>query len=631
MSHRDPMLSSFALLDDPVSAGTDQRPRSRLYTELMQIHRAHDEDGMNRLWEAVAQDQVKGWHAVMLADYEFGEVLQGSASSPPLTGALTVLMFKALVHLHADEVEAWLMRQDQQQSEPSVAGLLALEADTSEAAFHRAIDVIQQAIRDGETYQVNFTYRLQTQSYGSPVGLYRRLRRHQPVSYGAFIAWPSTDGGHVTAAHETSLHYVLSRSPELFIQHQQGKLTAKPMKGTAPRPMGDTSAAAQDLHNDPKNRAENVMIVDLLRNDLGRIAQVGSVQVPALFEVETYATVLQMTSTIEAQIRPDVSLSDVLKAVFPCGSITGAPKKHTMSLIRRLEASPRGLYCGAIGWLDAPQHPQMLGDFCWSVAIRTLTLGLPTQQGTRPTTLGVGAGIVLDSQAADEYAECQLKSTFATRIDPGFELFETMRFDPQHGISRWTAHLQRLAASARQLGFAFDAQSVQDHMSLMVSELQRSYPQSAARVKLSLQHDGHVHVQHAPLAPLLSPSVRIRLATAPLTPTVLQSHKTTARQVYDEGIRQAEEEGCFDTIFFDPQDRVIEGGRTNVFACLNGVWCTPPLAVGALPGVMRAEILTDPLRQIQERHITRSEFLQASEWMVCNALRGAVPAQLLLS
>ncbi|WP_043819266.1 chorismate-binding protein, partial [Rubrivivax gelatinosus] len=307
------------------------------------------------------------------------------------------------------------------------------------AEFRAAIARIHEAIAAGETYQVNYTYRLHGRAWGAPVALYRALRARQPVAYGAYVVLPP--GGPAT--------HLLSCSPELFVRHEAGVITARPMKGTAPRtgaPEGD-SETARLLSLDVKNRAENLMIVDLLRNDLGRVAEIGSVQVPALFSIEPYATVFQMTSTVQARLRPGLGPAALLRAIFPCGSITGAPKLHTMGLIAGLETTPRGLYCGAIGWLDAPPPGRALGDLCWSVAIRTLALAAPDASGTRALTLGVGAGIVQDSRADDEYDECRLIETVRAEADGRLPLLER--------------HLARLAASAAALGFALDADTAQ--------------------------------------------------------------------------------------------------------------------------------------------------------------------------
>jgi para-aminobenzoate synthetase/4-amino-4-deoxychorismate lyase len=419
----------------------------------------------------------------------------------------------------------------------------------------------------------------------------------------------------------------LSCSPELFLRCDEGLLTARPMKGTAARfaaPEGD-SETARLLAKDIKNRAENLMIVDLLRNDLGRVAQVGSVRVPSLFAIEPYSTVFQMTSTVQARLRPEVGMPELLRGAFPCGSITGAPKHHTMDLIAGLESTPRGLYCGAIGWLDAPRAGERVGDFCLSVAIRTLVLGAATR-GLRPLTLGIGAGIVQDSRAEDEFEECLLKARFLTGRDPGFGLFETMLVTPGGDVRHLERHLDRIAASARALGFAFDRAAALFAVDERSIELVRGV---AYRLRLQLAHDGRMQLTHVPLQPLACDEVTLQLAPWPL-PDVrpLSAHKTTLRAVYDAGVRAAEHTGAFDSLFFTGDGRLVEGGRSSVFVRLGGRWWTPPLADGALPGVMRAVLLADPAWAAAERSISRDELFAAEEIVVCNALRGALRARL---
>ena len=531
-----------------------------------------------------------------------------------------MLVFNQLHHLDADAVAAWL-QQAEGRADPAPAGVLNLHASVSRAEFEAAMGQVHEAIRAGETYQVNYTYRLSGRAWGEPVALYRRLRARQRVGYGALIHLPGEEG------------WVLSRSPELFIRHEAGRLTARPMKGTAQRslaPEGD-SETARLLHDDIKNRAENLMIVDLLRNDLGAIAEVGSVKVPQLFDIEPYATVFQMTSTVQATKRAQVDLAALLRATFPCGSITGAPKHRTMHWISQLESTPRGLYTGAIGWLDAGADASC-PDLCLSVAIRTLTLG-PAVDGTRPVALGVGGGIVLDSVAADEWEETRWKARFVTRLDPGLALFETMRATRADGVPLRKRHRARMAASAQALGFDFSAEAFDAalHAALATAWADPAHSKtSELRVRLQLDFDGRISVTHAALDALPAGLAQVLLADAPLpAPRPLAGHKTTARASYDAGVKQALAHGAFDTLFFDEEGWLLEGGRSNVFVRQNGRWFTPPLDAGVLPGVMRAELLTSPAWAASERRIHRSELPAAQGLMVCNALRGALPAELI--
>jgi len=406
----------YALLDD---ASDGNGSRSRLYTGFMQELRCEDPAQLAATWAQAEAAMRGGAHAVLLADYEWGVRLQGLPVPAEAPQALRIVLFSACARLSRSEVDAWLAMMDALAPAAAVAGMPAGSASgvhnvrrsVTPAQFDHAIARIQSALRAGDTYQINYTYRVDFEASGTPLALYRRLRARQPVPYGALIALP----------HDPDTPYILSLSPELFLRHAQGRLTARPMKGTARRTgqPDEDARTARTLASDPKNRAENLMIVDLLRNDLGRIATTGSVKVPALFSVEPYAGVFQMTSTVEAELPARTTLPELLHALFPCGSITGAPKHHTMELIAELETTPRGLYTGMIGWIDTPpaNSAQACGDFCLSVAIRTVTLGHPAHGPLRPGRMGVGAGIVLDSVAADEYEECALKARFLTALE----------------------------------------------------------------------------------------------------------------------------------------------------------------------------------------------------------------------
>jgi para-aminobenzoate synthetase / 4-amino-4-deoxychorismate lyase len=618
-------MKPFALLDD--ADASPERPTSRLYTGFVREHRCVDPAALDAVCAAALADLAAGLHAVLLADYEWGARLlrAGHAKLPQDDrSCLRLLMFERLEHLDAEGCALWLARQEGR-STPAPAGVMALQPAVTREDFEAAIARIHEAICDGETYQVNYTYRMRGHAWGAPLALYRRLRARQRVGFGALMRLPLAPGDDV--------EWVLSRSPELFVRHERGRLQARPMKGTAARsraPEGD-SETARLLHEDTKNRAENLMIVDLLRNDLGRISEIGSVKVPELFRVEPYATVFQMTSTIEARRRDDIGLADLLRALFPCGSITGAPKHRTMEWIAALESGPRGLYTGAIGWID--RGDGRCPDLALSVAIRTVTLGPPeraagARNGLRPLTLGVGGGIVHDSVAADEYEETLWKARFLTALDPGLELFETMRATRRRGIDQRARHRARLAASARVLGFAFDPQAFDALLDRALAQLPAAVPADQPwRLRVALRFDGEFVLTLGTLSPLPPGPVRVLLAEASLGPArPLSVHKTSCRADYDAGVRAAEAAGAFDTLFFGPHDELLEGGRSNVFLRLGGQWLTPPLADGVLPGVMRAVLLDDPAWNARECRLKRADLGRAEAVVVCNALRGALPA-----
>ncbi|KVZ15412.1 chorismate-binding protein [Burkholderia ubonensis] len=623
--------ASFALLDDCDSTASARS--SRLYTGFVRERVCADPAQLDAIDAALAQDLRNGLHAVVVGDYEFGRNLQWAQ---PGEAPLRFLLFARCERLSRDEVDAWLAQRDGGAASPSIAGVAHVTKSVTREAFDAAIAAVHDALRAGDSYQVNYTYRLHFDAFGAPLALYRRLRARQPVRYGALIALP--DGA-----------WVVSCSPELFVERHGDVLRARPMKGTAPRsgdPQRDAQAAAF-LANDPKNRAENVMIVDLLRNDLSRIARTGTVKVPALFSVEPYASVWQMTSTVEAGWRDGTTFTDVLRALFPCGSITGAPKHKTMQLIDAIESTPRGLYTGAIGWLDAPKEDAAgCGDFCLSVAIRTLTLGAAglgtagvgaagestaITGGWRTGTMGVGAGIVLDSVAADEYAECELKAQFLTDADPGFELFETTCATRADGIRHLGRHLARLRRSAGAFGFRFDEAACRERIAADCASLEGDGPY---RMKLSLAKDGAFEIVAASLKPLPAGPVGVLLASehgfAPMrSDDALLLHKTTRRAEYDRAWQAADALGCFDMLFFNERGELTEGGRSNVFVKRAGKWATPPLACGVLPGVMRAVLLDDPAFDVEERVLTLEDVLNADELMICNALRGPMAARLI--
>jgi len=644
--------ADFAATTSPGSSGGS----SRLYTGFVREHVCHDAAQLDGFDAAVAADLAAGLHAVVLADYEWGTALNGVSGvlrrvaglpgePPQMLGeprqvpgaleeslpALRCMMFDTLTRPTRGEVDDWLAAHDNRQTEPSCAGVLDLEPSVERAEFDRSLSEIAEALRAGDAYQINYTFRLNFTAYGEPLALYRRLRARQPVRYGALIALPEQ-------------RWILSCSPELFVAFDgvSAELTARPMKGTAARlsdPQADREAAS-GLAQDAKNRAENLMIVDLLRNDLGRIAETGSVKTPALFSIEGHPSVWQMTSTVTAQLKAGTSFANVMRALFPCGSITGAPKHRAMQIIASLESTPRGLYTGAIGWLDAPcpGTRNACGDFCLSVAIRTLCLQAPHAHDMRAGRIGIGAGIVLDSRCDDEYEECYLKARFLTGLDPGLTLFETIRASRSEGAPYLDRHVARLANSARRLGFPCDPATLRAEVLSHIAELPAQLPpqllnETEYRLRLVLAHDGRASITHAPLRPLPPGPVKIWLAQdlgfAATDPSdVLLGFKSSRRAEYDKAWQQAEALGGFDAIFVNTRGELTEGGRSNLFVKLAGRWWTPPLASGVLPGVMRSVLLEDPQWAATERVLWPADLDAAEALVVSNALRAAVPAQL---
>lgn len=593
---------------------------ARLYAQPHAHRLAHDAQQARALVAWIAEELAAGRELALFVAFEAAQAL---AELPPLHAPITPLL-EALSFARAqaltDEDVQRLLAAAPGADQP--AGFLRWRASLSRARYRDALARIAEYLRAGDSYQIDYTFALRGRAFGAVPALYARLRARQPTAYRCLARLAG--------------RWVLSLSPELFFALEPGgRITARPMKGTAPRasdPLRDALTAAA-LVGDPKNRAENLMILDLLRNDLGRIAIPGSVHVPQVFTAEAYPRVWQMTSTVQAQLRPELGWRELWAALFPCGSVVGAPKHRSLEIIRELEPHARGLYTGAIGWIapapgtDArPGSPQAARAW-FSVAIRTLELEDPPRRGTRGARLGVGSGIVADSNADTEWVECQLKARFATALDPGFALIETFaaRWPEQRAFIE--PHLKRLARSARALGFAGDLRALPARL----AEAHRALPAAAGwpwsyRTRICLSADGRLELgveavddrwRAAALPVLLAPD---SLTLEPDDP--LLRHKTTRRGLYDAAWRWAERQGAFDALLFNRRGELCEGGRSNVFVKLDGNWYTPPLSCGLLPGVTRARLLADPAYAARERRLLRADVLRAEALLLTNAVRG---------
>lgn len=571
----------LVLLDDARPMGAD----ARLYQNPIEILTTTEPAAVPDLLAKIG----KGGHWAGFLSYEAGLALEpklaatAKADGQPL---LWFARFDGFETIQKDVLDDWL---------PNPAGAWAgpPRPRWTQQDYAVAFDQVQALIRSGDIYQANLTLRADVPLMGDPLALYAGLRRRAAAGYGAVI-WTGAD-------------VILSLSPELFFALKDGKITAKPMKGTALRghDVASDVAAKQALRADPKQRAENLMIVDLLRNDLSRVAQPGSVHVPDLFKVESYPTVHQMISTVTAHCRADATFADVVRAIFPCGSITGAPKIRAMEVINAIEGAPRGIYTGSIGRVDAN------GDAAFNVAIRTLHL----PKGATQATLGLGGGIVADSRVADEWAECQAKGRFVAD-DRQFDLIETMAFDPREGIARLDLHLARLRASAEAFGFAYDRHAVRNELQAATFRLH-----SAKRLRLLLSPRGGVAIEVADMPPARTGPVDVALMPLPVASRDFRlRHKTTDRAFYDHA-RQAS--GQFEVLFYDDEGCLTEGSFTNIFVARAGRLLTPPLARGLLPGILRAELIAQG-RAVEAD--LRAEDL-AGGFFLGNSLRGLMPAR----
>jgi para-aminobenzoate synthetase/4-amino-4-deoxychorismate lyase len=467
---------------------------------------------------------------------------------------------------------------------------------TTRERYESSVDRIRELIAAGETYQVNHTMRLRSHVEGDPRGLYRDLCYAQRGGFSAYL--------------DLGRYRVLSASPELFFELRDGSIVTRPMKGTAPRgrwPEEDR-AVAERLLASSKDRAENAMIVDLLRNDLGRISRTGSVTWADVFQAERFETVWQLTTTVSAALDPDVDLSGVFRGLFPSGSVTGAPKVRTMEIISELEDSRRGLYCGAIGYL-AP-HGSGFPNARFNVAIRTVTL----DNASRTAEYGVGGGITWDSEAGDEYEEAVAKTRVLTARRPGFELLETMRYDPAEGVRHLDMHLRRLAGSSEYFGFRYDETDAREAVEKTVA----SAPPAPCRIRLALGKGGTVRVACTPLAS--EPDVvSVSLDNVPQDPRdVFLFHKTSRRQRYEEARRRHPD--ADDVVLINDRGQVTESTIANVVVRFDGRWVTPPIEAGLLPGIGRAVALDDGI--VTEAPVTIEDLRSAAELALISDARG---------
>jgi para-aminobenzoate synthetase/4-amino-4-deoxychorismate lyase len=448
---------------------------------------------------------------------------------------------------------------------PTLAGEYKLNwtPSVSEEEYHQAISKIKKYISLGETYQVNYTLRLNAPFSGDTWELFLKLVQAQKADYGAYV--------------DIDNFAICSASPELFFHLDDHNLTSRPMKGTAAR--GLTLATDQDianqLHFSEKNRAENVMIVDMIRNDMGRIANINTVKVPHLFNVEKYPTVWQMTSTVTA--KTTASLSEIMRALFPCASITGAPKARTMQIIQKLENTPRRIYTGCIGFISPHRQAQ------FNVAIRTVLIDQENSQAE----YGVGGGIVWDSVSSDEYQECQIKAQVLTLNQPDFSLLETILWQPNHGYFILDYHLQRLQASAMYFNFNVDL----NRLKKQLDELTKTFANQAYKVRLLLDYHGEITHQTIPLYPVNNQEfVKLSMCCTPIdSNNPFLYHKTTNRQVYETA--KAAFPDCDDVLLWNERGEITETCIGNIVVELNGELLTPSVKCGLLAGTFRADLL----------------------------------------
>ena len=467
---------------------------------------------------------------------------------------------------------------------------------TDRTSYDAAIERIRRAIAAGETYQVNHTFRLRATVAGDPRGLYRDLALGQ-------------QGGYAVSLRAGPFH-VVSASPELFFRLDGDRITTRPMKGTAPRGrwLQEDEEARRRLVGSAKDRAENAMIVDLLRNDLGRISVPGGVTWDEPFVAERYGSVWQLTSTVRATLRAGTGVAEVFRALFPSGSVTGAPKVATMRLIADLEDAPRGVYCGAIGYLSPPGSGEPRAAF--NVAIRTVVVHGPTGLAE----YGVGGGITYDSSAGAEYGEALAKARVLADVRPAFDLFETLRWSAASGFAHLGEHLGRMRDSAAYLGFRFDPRAATIALEKAVADLAGS----DARIRLQLERDGALATEVTTLGPPAGP-VRIALDDEPVDPSdVWLFHKTTWRAPYDR--RRERRPDVDDVVLVNTRGEATETTVANLAVRLGADWVTPPRDAGLLAGTYRETLVRDG--RLREAPVTIGSLRSAEAIALVSSVRG---------
>ncbi len=557
----------------------DEKKLPLLFERPIKTYSAAHLTEITPLLKSVEASTSSGCWAVLLLSYEAAPAFDTALkthSSPSLPLAWAAVFDKPPIEdtKHAAgsyEVSPWQPRITREQ-------------------FYEAVGKIRELIARGDTYQVNFTFPLVSKFAGDARAWYRDLCLSQGAQYCAYI--------------DLGRYQVLSMSPELFFARAGAAIKTRPMKGTINRGrwMEEDVEMARLLADSAKDRAENVMIVDLLRNDLGKVAEPGTVGVTQLFEIERYQTLWQMTTTVEAKLRRNVGTIQLMEALFPCGSITGAPKIRTMEIIRDLETYPRGAYTGTLGFL------QPGGDCVFNVAIRTVVI----DSETGIASFGVGGGITYDSSAEQEYDECLLKSSFLNSRDGEFRLFESLLLENGE-IFLPRRHLARLKASADYFGFRFPQTMESD-----LESIPRKHPAGTWKVRLLLSKEGETEWEASELSGSVNEPLRVCFAASPVDSTNrFLFHKTTKREVYDRVL--AERADCADVILWNERGEITESTIANVVVAIDGRLWTPPRTAGLLAGTFREELLNQGT--IHERVIRKEELKAGDSFFQINSVR----------
>ena len=574
---------SYIFLDDQLTN------TQRYYTDPVDILIADDPGDIDDIFAKLTQYHQEGYFIAGYLSYDLGYVFEDALSHRLAPKRPTPLLNFGIFKTFERQAPTQLLYSSQ-------APDLTLTPLWSEAEYSKRFSQVMDYIRAGDVYQINLTFPM-TGPYDGPAHtLYAAFRHRQKGRYGGVV-------------HLGNAPDIISLSPELFFRKEGRDMSMRPMKGTRPR-----SANSQideelrlNMRNDVKSQAENLMIVDLLRNDLSRISEPGSVKVPELFALETYQTLHQMTSRVASKLMPDIDMKSIFQNLFPCGSVTGAPKIRAMEIIDDLETTPRGAYCGALGYIDPN------GDACFNVGIRTLTLS-----GKR-LTYNVGSGLVYDSQAQDEYHECLLKADVLSQ--PPADIIETCLWTPKDGIVRGKAHKARMMKSAKALGYPFNPAQYDALTDGIKTETNDQH------IRMTLSADGDLNLSQKDFVSLDRP--KIMVSPHKLSKQVQYSkHKISRRNFYDEERERLKAlTGIDEVIFLNESGKLCEGSFTSIFIEKDGKLLTPALKTGILPGVLRAELLRS--KKARTADLTEDDLLGAKNIYIGNSMRGLMPAALI--
>ena len=564
---------------------------SFLFINPHKIIACQDSDQLDTCLDQLTRAVNKGWHAAGFISYEAGWHLQ-SLDKTKHSYSFPLLWFglfsKPIRVRNFRETKPYLSLPDTTNN----STLTKLHLNTTKNGYYQDIMRIRKLIAQGQTYQVNYTMKYKFNFTGSPVSLYRKLRAIQPISYGALI--------------NTGENQILSFSPELFFRKKNNSIMVQPMKGTASPEHGAKLSA------DPKNQAENIMITDLMRNDLGKISRIGSVETYDVFKTHKYSTLQQLTSSVRSQLLPEISWQKIFGSLFPCGSVTGAPKISTMKIIKSLEKEDRNIYTGAIGYFS-PNNQAV-----FNVAIRTILL-----QG-KQGEMGVGGGITYDSDPGKEWEECRLKALFLLKSN--FQLIETMGWSYSTGIPLLLLHLKRLKKSAAYFGFSYDQAKINCLLAEYTSTLEAK---KSWKIRLLLKNNGAIFLQSEALPHPAAGRTLVAISALQTDPDdPFLPHKTTERRLYNRELEHYKKRGYYDVLFTNNRGEITEGAISNIFIKRGSRYYTPPVRCGLLPGVYREYFIRQHRGSVTVKPLRVSDLYSADAIFLTNAVRGMVQVKL---